>query len=196
MERGVPSQRCTWKCVMREAWCQEGWSRGWRWGLQKQPKANLSLVKSNTATLPPNKKNSGRTTERNLFGSGSKKNKRMSPPLSRKPCPRANRGVFCVLLSFLQEEWMCFRQRGPGRMQPVCGSQINLGIEVFRPRWWLQSTEGKLICVCEVWVRELVSHGWNVLEDGRGVRGLEDSSDLMPIKENSDTEDQDCWSPA
>lgn len=27
------------------------------------------------------------------------------------------------------------------------------------------------------------------MEDGRGVRGLEDSSDLMPI-ENSDTEDQ------
>lgn len=64
-KRGAKPKMHVKKCVMREAWCQEGWLDGG--GLQKQPKANLSLVKSNTATLPPNKKNSGRTTERNLW---------------------------------------------------------------------------------------------------------------------------------
>ena len=48
-------------------------SRGWRWGLQKQPKANQGPVKSNTATPPTNKKNSGRTTERNLLTVGAKR---------------------------------------------------------------------------------------------------------------------------
>lgn len=72
--------------------------------MQKQPQTKKSPVKSSIAhTL--RKKNPERTMERNLFGSGSKKNKRMSPLLSRKPYPRANRGMFCELPSFRQGEW-------------------------------------------------------------------------------------------